>query len=81
MDALAEFRNTFRGQVRIVHGYPVVSTPIVDPATIHGLLEIEAWLASVDNRRAHSLHSTSKFYINTLLENEAYRGSQPAGHH
>ena len=70
VEALAEFRNTFRGQVRAVHGYPVVSTPVVDPATIRGLLEIEAWLASVDHRRAHSLRSTSEYYINTLLDNK-----------
>ena len=67
VEALSELRRTFRGQVRSVHGFPILPCELLDPATIRGLLEIEAWLTSVDQRRSHSLRSTSEFFVNTVL--------------
>ena len=40
--------------------------PIEDQVTIRSLLEIEAWLASVDPRRLHSLQNTSKHLFDAL---------------
>ena len=66
-DAMNTFRQTFSGQVRVVHGYPVFATPIIDPVTIRELVEIEAWLDTVDLRRAHLLPETSKFFKDNIL--------------
>ena len=60
-------RHTFGGQVRVVHGYPICTTNIVDPVTIRALVEIEAWLDTVDLRRSHSLPETSKFFKDNIL--------------
>ena len=67
VDAMNTFRQTFSGQVRVVHGYPVFATPIIDPVTIRELVEIEAWLDTVDLRRAHLLPETSKFFKDNIL--------------
>ena len=39
---------------------------IEDPVTIRSLLEVEAWLASVDPRRLHSLQKTSSHLCSAL---------------
>ena len=61
-EALATIRETFSGQVRAVHGFPFSNVEIIDPVTIWALVEIEAWLDTVDLRRAHSLPETSKYF-------------------
>ena len=68
VEAFTEFRNTFGGQVRIVHGFPHPPCLISDQLTIRSLMEIESWLASVDQRRSHSLKATSTFFIENLLK-------------
>ena len=60
-------RHTFGGQVRVVHGYPICTTNIVDPVTIRALVEIEAWLDTVDLHRSHSLPETSKYFKDNIL--------------
>ena len=67
MEAMNTFRQTFGGQIRVVHGYPVFTTPIIDPVTIRALVKIEAWLDTVDMRRAHSLPEASKFFKENIL--------------
>ena len=67
VDALNTIRHTFGGQVRVVHGYPICTTNIVDPVTIRALVEIEAWLDTVDLRRSHSLPETSKYFKDNIL--------------
>ena len=42
VDALNTIRHTFGGQVRVVHGYPICTTNIVNPVTIRALVKIEA---------------------------------------
>ena len=50
---------------------------ITDQVTIRGLMEVESWLAMADQRRAHSLKYTSKFFMNNhlLTETETEAGS------
>ena len=67
VDALNTIRHTFGGQVRVVHGYPICTTNIVDPVTIRALVKIEAWLDTVDLRRSHSLPETSKYFKDNIL--------------
>ena len=50
-----------------MHGYPVFTTPIIDLVTIRALVEIEAWLDTVNMRRAHLLPETSKFFKDNIL--------------
>ena len=59
VQAFQGIHSTFGGQVRALHGYPLPSCDIKDQITIRALLEIEAWLALADQRRAHSLERTS----------------------
>ena len=65
--AFLEFRSTFGGQVRALHGFPINSQPLTDQLTIRSLMEIEAWLSSTDQRRSHSLGRTSEFFSNNFL--------------
>ena len=75
--ALQLLRTTFGGQVRVLHGYPMPTVTITDQVTIRGLMEVESWLAMADQRRAHSLEHTSKFFMNNhlLTETETEAGS------
>ena len=66
VESLSTLRRTFGGQIRIIHGIPLPIHPIEDKVTICSLLEIEAWLASVDPRRLHSLQNTSKHFCAAL---------------
>ena len=70
VESLSSLRRTFGGQIRIIHGYPLPIHPIEDQVTIRSLLEIEAWLASVDPRRLHSLLNTSKHFVDALEAGE-----------
>ena len=51
VQALQGIRSSFGGQVRALHGFPLPTIDIKDQATIRALLEVEAWLASADQRR------------------------------
>ena len=75
--ALQLLRTTFGGQVRVLHGYPLPTVTITDQVTIRGLMEVESWLAMADQRRAHSLEHTSKFFMKNYLltETETEAGS------
>ena len=65
VDVIHNFRQTFSGQIRVVHGFP--TTKISDQVTIRALVEIEAWLDTVDLRRAHSLPETSQYFKDNIL--------------
>ena len=67
VSAISEIRAAFGGQVRAVHGFPMACHVIEDSMTIRGLLEIEAWLKSVDKRRTHSLPATGMYFEEILL--------------
>ena len=67
VDALHTFRQTFSGQIRAVHGFPISTTNITNQFTIRALVEIEAWLDTVDLRRAHSLPETSQYFKDNIL--------------
>ena len=67
VEAMNTFRQTFGGHIRVVHGYPVFTTPIIDPVTIRALVKIEAWLDTVDMRRTHSLPETSQYFKDNIL--------------
>ena len=68
VEAILEFRHTFGDQVRVIHGFPHPPCRISDLFTIRSMMEIESWLTSVDQRRAHSLQSTSAYFIENLLQ-------------
>ena len=63
--------------MRVLHGYPMPTVTITDQVTIRGLMEVESWLAMADQRRAHSLEHTSKFFMKNYLltETETEAGS------
>ena len=63
---MGQIKRTFGGQIQILHGYPLSNVDIEDQVTIRGLLEIEAWLTSIDTRRLHSLGKTSIYFCNQL---------------
>ena len=67
VDALHTFRQTFSGQIRAVHGFPISASKITDQFTIRALVEIEAWLDTVDLRRAHSLPESSQYFKDNIL--------------
>ena len=67
VDALHTFRQTFSSQIRAVHGFPISTTKITDQFTIRALVEIEAWLDTVDLRRAHSLPESSQYFKDNIL--------------
>ena len=67
VSAVSEIRAAFGGQVRAVHGFPMACHVIEDSMTIRGLLEIEAWLKSVDKPRTHSLPATGMYFEEILL--------------
>ncbi len=56
--ALGRVRDAFGGNVRVVHGFPIIGGGLVDEGTVWGLREIELWLAEVDKRRLCSLPRT-----------------------
>ena len=53
--------------MRAVHGFLFSNVEIIDPVTIWALVEIEAWLDTVDLMRAHSLPETSKYFKDNIL--------------
>ena len=65
VDVLHNFRQTFSGQIRVVHGFP--TTKISDQVTIRALMELKAWLEMADNRRAHSMEVSSKYFVKNIL--------------
>ena len=67
VDALHTFRQTFSSQIRAVHGFPISMTKISDQFTIRALVEIEAWVDTVDLRWAHSLPTTSQYFKDNIL--------------
>ena len=77
--AFLEFRATFGGQIRALHGFAINSEPLTDQLTIRSLMEIEAWLSSTDQRRSHSLGRTSEFLISNFLMSAATNESDLAG--
>ena len=76
--ALLEFRSTFGGQIRALHGFSINPDPLTDQLTIRSLMEIEVWLSSTDQRRSHSLGRTSEFYTSSFLSSEAANKSDLA---
>jgi len=71
VSAVSEIRAAFGGQVRAIHGFPMPSHCIEDSMTIRGLMEIEAWLKSVDKRRTHSLPATGMYFEEILLSGDS----------
>ena len=76
--ALLEFRSTFGGQIRALHGFSINSEPLTDQLTIRSMMEIEAWLSSTDQRRSHSLGRTSEFNTSRFLSSETVNTSDLA---
>ncbi len=64
---LGRVRDTFGGNVRVVHGFPIIGGGLVDEGTVRGLREIELWLAEVDKRRLCSFPRTSDYFIKQFL--------------
>ena len=72
-DLVSAFHNietTFGGQIRALHGYPVCADTVSNQLTIRALMEIEAWLASSDQRRLHSLGRTSEYFTANFLSSK-----------
>ncbi len=65
--ALGRVREAFGGNVRVVHGFPIIGGELMDEGTVRGLREIELWLAEVDKRRLCSLPRTSDYFIRQFL--------------
>ena len=72
-DLVSAFHNietTFGGQIRALHGYPVCADTVSNQLTIRALMEIEAWLASSDQRRLHSRGRTSEYFTANFLSSK-----------
>ena len=67
VDTLSTFRQSFVGQIRAVQGFTISTTAISNQVIIRALVEIEAWLVTVDLRRAHSLPETSQYFKDNIL--------------
>jgi hypothetical protein len=65
--AFGRIREAYGGNVRVVHGFPLIGGGLVDDCTIRGLQEIELWLTEVDWRCLCSLLETSEYFTKNFL--------------
>jgi hypothetical protein len=65
--ALSRLREADGDSVRGLHGFPVMAWGLQDQSCIPALREIETWLAEPNKRRQHTLHDTSKNFIEHFL--------------
>ncbi len=68
-------QEAYGGNVRVIHGFPIIGGGLVDDGTVHDLREVELWLAEVDRRCLGSLPLTSNYFIQHFLSTQTSKTS------